>query len=514
MSQRKRPFSPSFLNRLDDYLLKNAPEIWSARAHLVVYYGLLFMSVLAFFSFIVPDDPRGESEVAYWIVFVTLLSIIGLVVWLLFLLRFNVFKRYGITSPLNRLKSWLLYFVSVSTIVFFCFVPAIIESVRANMAYSDDELATDINRMNTIICKLSYDSLPHEWSNDTNIVVNSTEGRYYQVNEEGEESYASTEAVPTEVIAQDSVVKTAVYKPAFTLIDTMQFNNKKLAGDSLVQLNDSVYIFSECPSYVFITDPGLNEYATVHVLDSEDLFNQIIRHYKPLDKTPLMEEMQELSIKYKYKRYGQYENYTSYEIGSKPSIQDRFLTGNISDSIDNIHDRKHSFNSSNLNWQIRVLFYISFIITLLVFNFRHSTKQAFFLSLLTSVLLSILTGLILAFSSGEESSMFGSYWFYLAFFTFFSLSVFQQKKRNIVVGISINLFSWMIYFLPLVIVAMYYSDLEQQYRSEAYTNYSIDYDAMQLHFLYAELIGIAIFILAVPTLLHRLYRRWYALPEE
>jgi ABC-type uncharacterized transport system permease subunit len=139
---------------------------------------------------------------------------------------------------------------------------------------------------------------------------------------------------------------------------------------------------------------------------------------------------------------------------------------------------------------------------------------AFFLSILTCVLLSILTGLILAFSNGEEGAMFGSYLFYFALFAFFSFGTFQNKTRNIVSGISINLFSWMLYFLPLLLTSMYYEGQQSAYNELVNPTYSFDYETIKLHLFYAEIIGLIIFIIAIPTLLHRFYRRWYALPEE
>ncbi len=523
MNQRKRPFVPSFLNRFDDYLLKHSPEIWSARAHLVVYFGMLFMVVSAFFSFIVPDEPKSDSDVSLWVVFVSLIAIVGLVLWVIFLLRFNVFKRFGQTSALNRLKTWFLYFIAVGTIVSTTYVPSIVVSWRANMAYSDDELATDLNRMNELICTLSYDSLPHSWTNDTVIVLNSTIGRYNGntvIGEYTEPSAVSEEApvVDTTVSSSSENSRVYYYTPLHRLIDTSEFRIKKMSMDSLVQINDSTYYFSECPSYIFINDPGLASYSSIPILQSEDLYNLVIRNYKKPDEGPLKEEMSKLSDKYFYSRHYDYSNYYGNDYGNyygMNGIQNRFKTSNISESLENIHERKHIFNESDLEWQIRVWFYITFVIVLLVFNFRHSTPKAFFLSLLTSVLLSVLTGLIMAFSSGDGNSLNGCYFFYLLVFTVLSFSVFQNKTRNIITGISINLFSWMIYFLPIIITAMYYEGLkEEYYRTQ--TNYSppFDYDAMTHAIFLSEIIGFALFLVLIPTLLHRFYRKWYSLPEE
>jgi hypothetical protein len=62
MATNKRFFTPRILNRLDNWLLINKPETWSARTHLVIYYGALFMAVLAAICFVYPDD-SGVQQV-------------------------------------------------------------------------------------------------------------------------------------------------------------------------------------------------------------------------------------------------------------------------------------------------------------------------------------------------------------------------------------------------------------------------------------------------------------------
>src|ERR1700712_252087 len=149
--KNKRPLAPGFINRLDEYLLKNKPDTWSARTHLVVYYGLLFIVVLTILCFIVPDDPRKSSNVYVWGFLTGVLSFIGFIVWLIYLLRFNVFKRFGIVSAGDKLKTFILYFVSVGIMVGAVYVPTFVEKVRATAAYPDKEIVQDINNMNLAI---------------------------------------------------------------------------------------------------------------------------------------------------------------------------------------------------------------------------------------------------------------------------------------------------------------------------------------------------------------------------
>src|SRR5579885_117219 len=101
-----RPLMPGFLKKAEQKLLLNKPGIWSTRAHLVAYYGLLFILALAAICFLDPSDIRSRSSTGYWIGFIGIISIIGIVVWLIYLLRFNLFKKYGLLHPLLPLTSF------------------------------------------------------------------------------------------------------------------------------------------------------------------------------------------------------------------------------------------------------------------------------------------------------------------------------------------------------------------------------------------------------------------------
>ena len=83
----KKPLMPGFLKRAEQKLLLNKPGIWSTRVHLVVYYSVLFLLVLAALCFLEPNDPRDYSTTEVWTGFVTIISGIGIIVWMIYLLR-------------------------------------------------------------------------------------------------------------------------------------------------------------------------------------------------------------------------------------------------------------------------------------------------------------------------------------------------------------------------------------------------------------------------------------------
>src|SRR5687767_10586332 len=150
----KRPLVPRWLKTAEQKLLLNKPGIWSTRIHLVLYYGVLFILVLAALCFFEPWDVRSQSTTELWIGFVSIISGIGLIVWLIYLLRFNVFKKYGIIHPLYGLITFVLYFIATGIIVLFTYVHPVVESVRANRAFGNEEIVQDMNAMNIKIGQL------------------------------------------------------------------------------------------------------------------------------------------------------------------------------------------------------------------------------------------------------------------------------------------------------------------------------------------------------------------------
>ena len=97
------------------------------------------------------------------------------------------------------------------------------------------------------------------------------------------------------------------------------------------------------------------------------------------------------------------------------------------------------------------------------------------------------------------------------FFMFFVISLysFQSKTRSLVTGIAINLFVWLAPFIPMVCVGAYYESRERNdYRFDDY------YEEMQRNLARAEWIGVILLLVLLVTYIHRVYRKWYASPEE
>lgn len=508
----KRPLVPGFLNKLDAYLLLNKPAIWSARAHLVIYYGLLFIVALAVLCYIIPDDPRTRTTVPEWIGFVSIISVIGLIVWLRYLLRFNVFKRYGIIKPLHSLIMFFLYFISVGMFVLFSFVKPYVETYRANKAYTSKELVDDINAINIKISQLEYDSMVHEWKIDTVVVRDEYINDY---------SYYYDKIEATEVENQPTIVDTVVLtgKTPYKIIDTASLARIQQQKDSLVQINDSMYAQFECPQYAFATPYNANDLTIGNVLNDKGIFDTAIKNYKAPNRAQVRQELAALlkkyaidSIKTIFYGHGYYEEGES-SFAYIDRINSKYNTSNIKSNMGNIIGRKYNWTTaSSLQSIIRIFYYITLFLALLVFIFRHSTKRTFFLSLLTAFILTALTSLWISLTSHDESLFYKSLLFYFVLFLALASLVWRKKKRSVVTGVSINLLVLLTPVLPLIIISWYIH--ERTKNIPYYIKQSANYDDLSRYFLYSELAGMFLLLVLIATYYHGLYRKWYALPEQ
>lgn len=499
----KRPLVPSFLQSLDDKLLRNKPGAWSARTHLALYFAIGFAVLLFAFCYFVFFDAKQYSNIALWNSFVAVLAFIGLVFWLIYLLRFNVFKRYGNWFAFDGLRDLLLYFASIAALVAVCFIPSAVETMRANQQFGNKEIVKDINEINITACRLEFALLPLEWKGDTCKVV------------EKERTVASTE----DVFVIDTIDGVEVERIQYTvnryrLIDTAELNNKLEFTDSLLQLNDSMYVFYECPDYLFVSSYNADAYSNVKMLSSADIYNSILKNYRPPDREPLVQRMAVLKAKYAVNgRYDYDDTYVTYNDDSyQTRINKKYQLGKMSNGIDNIVQKKYAWKAS---WQdyLRVFYYISLFVTLLVFIFRHTTAKTFFLSVLTAVLLTILTGLLLVFTMGDETSVFSFMVVYYVVFAALALSIFKAKVRNAIQGIGLNLFLFMTPFIPLVFVALNMA-MRERYIYATQQHQDINSAQQALYFLIAEFAGAVILLILIQPLFKKLYRKWYAAPEE
>ena len=317
-------------------------------------------------------------------------------------------------------------------------------------------------------------------------------------------------------VQTDSTYADTIIQPYYRTIAKAQLQQMISDEDSIQKVNDSLYILFDMPDFAFID--GYNNRMSSHSVDpiftSQMIYANTLKHFSPPDKTKITSELNSLLSKY-YTPENENHNYV-YDNDAKKSyisqINKEYELRNVSTSIDNISNKINRFKGDYGTAYFRFWFYFTFMIALLLFIFRHSTTRTFFLSLLTLIVITILTSLIGSFLNNAAYMFFIWCFFYFILFSVLGALVFSNKVRSVVTGISINLWMLLVPFLPLLITGYYY---ERQQEHDMIKHIIIlNYEEMHRNMLIAEIAGPLIFCLLLFTYIHKLYRNWYALPEQ
>ena len=493
---------PGFIKRAEQKLLLNKPGIWSTRVHLVVYYSVLFLLVLAALCFLEPNDPRDYSTTEIWTGFVTIISGIGIIVWMIYLLRFNVFKKYGTIHPLHGLVTFLIYFLCTGIIISFTYVHPVVETIRANMAWDEQEVVNDVNNINEKIYQLEYNQLLAPWKYDTFQLVE----KVIPETEEPSDTDYTTPATPP-------VRPYPYYVPRYE-VDSAEFRSKIESADSLIKLTDSIYLVYQTPQFRFLNPFLYSIEMKTHVLNDFELFRKI--HGHPPTSAQREKLIQEVTVLLKKYEYPEDVTYPPLEIEKDDSpleiIDKKYRLSDVDNSITHIFRKKYRWHDSDQDVFFRVFFYFTLGISLLIFIFRHTTIRTFFLSLLAGVLITIFTTLIAAFTRAGSVFVLGWIVFYELLFLFITLSIFQAKKRRAITGIALNLFVFLVTVMPMLITWMYYEYRQDQLYLKT-QNYIEPFD-LEKYMIYAEAGGVLLLLVLLSTYISKVYRRWYSLPED
>jgi hypothetical protein len=488
---------PGFLKKAEQKLLLNKPGIWSARTHLVLYYGVLFMLLLAVLCFLEPSDLRDYSTTEYWVGFVIIISIIGLTAWLIYLLRFNVFKKYGIIHPLHILITFLLYFISTGTIVLFTYVHPVVESIRANIAFGDDEIVQDINAMNLKIGQIEYNLFQTPWEYDSIALVK--DGQH-------------TGRIPGQVY--DPTTGSFKRRSAFDFIrlDSTEFYARLSTADSTIKINDTLYLLYGTPSYNFVNSYRADKYAKEKLLSPFEIYHTVLRRPPPPNELATIKKELGLLLQ-KYRRPEPYSRSLEIDDNDGPFeiVHKKYQLGNINNSIGDVISKKYRWTMEYLPRYVRLFYYFTLTITLLIFIFRHSTVRTFFLSLLSGVLLAIFTAFVLSFLHAKDTTNFALMIIYPILFFIGSLLVWSNRKRKLITGILINLFVFYVPAFPLLIVGWYDALKREQYDR---IGEQVDLSYIDQYYFYAEIGGALLLLVLLASYIGKVYRRWYALPED
>lgn len=507
-----RPLIPGFLRKLDERWMADKPLWWSLRLHLIAWYVLLTLAIAGLYLFLKPDNPRIDTTVYVPISVMVILSIIAVVVWMIFLLRFNVFKRFGTYKAHHALFSLGAYILSALGLLSFPFLPGYIEDYRATSQFSPKEVVEDVNTMNALIAHMVYDSLQVDWSRDTVWVNDSLAARgcYHE-----EESYPNQQKWQGCEFYTDSAEIGKV-------VDHRYWGHRILAGDSFQVIAPSRIVFLTEPTYTNISVYGAWEGASGMTFTSErELYFKIHREHPSVNLKEASDRYAQLYQKYRDPDYSNSE-YQGWDYESVPKMANgidsednyltRFYASHVESGINNIGEREFLYSPDNASWIFRLWLYPSLFLGLAVWIFRHSTVRSFFLTLLVGFVVSVLTGITSALMNLEFSGvMIFGLMIWCGFMTLMWIA--NRGIRDKIRGISLNLVTITVYFLPLIVNAIYWDQQRHwMYRSDM--DSSVYSECMARSMARAEWVGLLVLGVFVYAIAYRFYRNWYAAPEE
>jgi hypothetical protein len=497
----KRPLAPRFITQLDDYLLINRPDTWSSRIHLVVYYTLIYSVALGLICAFMPNDPLRDSNIEFWIMAQSVMVIVAIVLWIVYLVRFNTFKSFGTVYPGDRIKTYAFYFIALLLMTGTVWIPPLAETYRTRIQYSPSEVVEDMNEMNVLLARLVRNETPAEITMDSIFIIDYAT----YVPPATSDAYTWDDSI-------GGYVKTPIYLTREELKWTLT------PEDSVVWLTNDQLLRFQVTNQRFISNYEIERDADVHVLTSFEIYNRVYKNDAPQDLQLLQRQYFDIAEKYRHPD-NDYNDYWNYNTDPSSVAAVKYKTGQVSMGISHICERLYRWEEDEmLIGSLHTLYYISMFLGLCLFIFRHSTIRTFFLSVLTGILLAIITGIVVAIGDLREEGALIMALVYFAFFLIFSLATINLRVRSVFTGIALNLAVICTPFIPLFSVLLYheFNQINSVYDSYYYDDsyYQTHRDTRLLHIYIAQAMGFVILLIMIETVYKWMFRKWYAAPEE
>lgn len=467
------------LQKIQRNLLLNHPLIWNTR---IVPVLLLAggMNLLLFLFFYMVSSPNNAQDDMFvpWILFLSLCSIIAVVLYLIYLLRFNYFKNFGLLRPMDFALQFLLLFLALGSIIAWPFVPKIAAHVAVDGNYSADEMRNDLEEAYLLAYQLEYSENNMPYRKMTIEVVDSLEYN----NEDG--------------------VNNILQVPSLADVDTTRFVKMERHADGTYTGYEKIYMVCGYYPYNLYDIDRLTDkiYASLLSPSSKsrdeklarlnEIFGKYIRHYDgtPYSTSSTFYDASSRTMDMAYEPYGTYQSIPceKYRLGD---------LGQTMDDIDNV-----VFDKEDWRIYVRVWFYLTFYAALLLVIFRYMTARTFLWTLLFSFLLFVFTVIFSIISDPGESGIMAIMLFYYFVFSGFAITIFFSKSRNVFQGIALNLSFFCLQAFPLLLVTFLHE--------------AVDSTLEQTWVIGAERVGLLL-VLASALFFHsRLFYKWYSLPEE
>lgn len=462
----------SFFKKIDLYLLRNFPNFWSTRIHKLLLFWLLGFGLLTGIFMIQSIDSYTSSGEEYIYPWLFLLIICGIIFWMVFLFRFNLFKSFGKRPWLDEYQNFLIIFMGIFLLVGSYKTMDTARFLKVRITIPDSKLINGINAVNSFesyksgVALNSFKICPGDFSNKEEFEIQKNENikayESYELDSEGCYIFANFEF------------------------------NENYTGRMYYGRDDNK------------PDPG--------ILGPAQIYRKLQRLRTKSDSIAFLDTIcagiagmsnWKFTGKDLYEDAKRFHMQSYYEQTLDPGESEAAQYTAARKRIENAKEYRHFFHGyRETEVEFRMWFYASFMITLLILIFRNMTRKTFLVSIATAALMPLLvvvTILITGGFKGDENRVFVILFGYYLIFAIMSGSILVAKTRNIFQGIALNLFTLSSPFLFLFI---------RLWSFEANNNF--DENGLRS----AEMWGIIVFLILLQPVFKFLYTRWYSLPEQ
>lgn len=528
--------------------LKCFPDYFSFRWPWVLFFGIAVHILIAVVSVLSGWDVRYRSQYEIWSSFIFIVAILALVFYLIYILRFNIFKRFGKLSSWHFSGGFLMYFLSMAMVISWFFTPAMVDTIMTRSRYKAEIVAQDINKINSLVTQIEYDSIPHYWTRDI-VNLHKTNDENYAYYNGYEDRIAGAKLYQEIAINEDanmysearydeSSLNGSLYQDDARRIfyigdienlDSTRFFSEQM-DDSIVKINDTSFYRFKCPNYHFVDAPeDFFDFSEIKELSNKEIFLRHIATKKVNDVANVKKELETIIAKYKRVIVpNSYEYYTKADMEKQyrlvnyfQSISDDYNLGNVSSSLGNICEKYYQWQKDLSSMFCYLVYYFGLILALGLFIFRHNHIREFFTTILFGTLLTIATTIFfVVFGIRDGQAILVILLIYFSIFIVITLINFKSKIYSKMGVLSQNISLLILPFVPLMITGIYYAQKAKAFRikyngSDIYsTLYEKEFAFEDTAILLSQFAGALLLLIAIHFLYAKFYRRTFALPKE
>jgi len=442
--------------------------VWSTRVVPVLLTAGVFNVVLFLIFYAVANPIDNNFGYVAWISFLVLCSIISVVVYLIYLFRFNYFKNFGVLRRFDFVFQFFLLFVSLGCIIAWPFMPKLAAHVSTAGHYSLAELNADYEEAYMLAAQIEY----------------------------------------TKATAPYRIVHIEINDSADYAREDRVNNTLKVPNESFID-KDGYAKLERTSDKTFLGYEKLNMVCHGYDLGYSDsgpgtLTGKIYESLPAtaVDKEAKLQRLNEIFGKYINKYDGVVYRPNSFmgdgDYPYESEICQKYRLEEMSEAINGIESQM--FKHDDWEVYLRSWFYLSFYASLLVLIFRYTTPRTFLWTLLFTFLLFVFTVIFSIIARPGENGIVMLMLFYYLVFTGFAVSVLFTRTRNVFQGIGLNLSFFFLHSFPLLLVFL---TTELQRVSDRA-------DFMRT----ADVVGLCMVFISSLFLHSYLFYKWYSSPEE